>query len=95
MGEEADVGRYLVSGRGEGGEGAEDVGIEFAGIGLARNREDFGKSEILGDKPFQLFHFSGVIVEESEEGGLGAGSPFSAEKREGVDEPIELLSIQE
>lgn len=95
MGEEADISSHFVGGGGKRFEGVEDVEVEFSRIGLTCNGEDLCKAEVGGNEGFELFDFGGIVVEEGEEGGLGAGSAFGAEEGERCDVPFEFLGVEE
>ena len=72
-------------GGGEGGEGAEDLCIDDAGVALTGDGVDAGEAEAFGDGEFELADFFVVAFEEFEEGGLGAGGALDAAEHEGLE----------
>lgn len=76
--EQTHVGGEFVCGFSDGCEGLQNLGVDFAGVGLACDGVGLFEAEAFGDELVELADFFGVVVEEGHEGGLGAGGAFYA-----------------
>ena len=78
--EKADVGRHLHGGGGDAGEDVQNLGVDFAAVGLAGDGDAGVKTHLLRDHGIKLIGLVEVAVEELEERSLGAGRTFGAQE---------------
>ena len=76
------IGAEAMGTLGEPRQGADDLGIDLARIGLARDRVGPLEAERGGDHAIEGLDLGIVAVEEGQEAGLGAGGPLHAQEPE-------------
>jgi hypothetical protein len=91
--EQPDIGRNLVRRGAEACQGRQDIDVNFARVGLGRNRIGVAETREFGDQRIQFLDFVMVAIEKGKEAGLRARGALNATEAEVIPGPFDIPQV--
>ena len=90
-----DIAAYTLTCGTKGGKGIDDIGVDFAGVGLTGDDEGRSEAGFLGNELIDSFNLLVAAVEDLQERSLCPGRPLDAAEPQIIPSALEIPEVHE